>query len=151
MTTLQPQYVPDSAVMDVAGSSNGSSTSGGRSNRELRVRSLTRRALCGLLSHCPELWTDLNQSLDQVGQVIRPVLSAAGLGAAGRGAPGSAGCAAADEAVIDSEVTICREALELLREGKRQEAADKLNSSAVSAAGVVQMAHDCELESPFTE
>lgn len=144
MDALQPQYVP--AEMGAAGSSgSGSSTN----SRQARVRSVTRRALCGLLSHCPELWTDLNQSLDQVGQVIRPVLSAVGLGVAGPHAPDNVGCADDDETVIDSEVAVCREALGLLREGKRQEATAKLNSSAVSAAGVVQLVHDCEFDSPF--
>jgi hypothetical protein len=155
MTTLQPQYVP--AEMGAAGSvGSGSSSNSGNtsfsSSREVRVRSLTRRVLSGLFSHCPELWTDIDQTLDRVGQVIRPVLSAAGLGAAGPRAPNSANCADVivdDETVIEAEVTVCREALGLLREGKHQEATARLNSSAVSAAGVVQLGHDCEFDSPF--
>lgn len=138
---MQPQYAASTAIMGAAGSSNSSSGS-----RATYVSSLTRRALCGLLSQCPELWEGSEQALDQVVQVVKAVLNSAGSGAA---AAGVDPVVAADVKAAKDELTTCKDALRLFHLGQHAEAVQKLASSAREVPGAVVMTPDCRLVSPF--
>ena len=131
---LQPKYISSTAAAGAAGSSSSSSSA-----RAAYVGSFTRRALCGLLSHCPELWEGSEQVLDQVVHVIKAALSPTG------------SCADADLEIMHTETAVCKEALGLFQKGLHKEAADKLRSSARSVPGALVLTPECRLRSPFPE
>lgn len=127
-------------------SSSGNNSSGSADDRQMQVRQLTRRLVCGLFSTCsPELLPHVDMAMQLATHTAQGLLAALQPGRCALDAtPGSSSggsSSSMEMQAVEEEISVCRDAVQLLTQGKEQQGKNLLTTLDASRQqdGAVQL------------
>lgn len=123
-------------------SSNSSSSSGDEGDRQQQqIKQLTRRLICGMFSSCcPELLSDVDMAMQLAAEAAKGMIGALqSAEGAVDSAAGSGSSSGRHLQAVEEEITVCRDAVKLLLQGKQQEAEDMMSNTAAEQDHAVRL------------